>query len=293
MPLFKKSSRKKRLIVLYRCHAFSPMIVSCYDHLMKKLEAFHCQTDGRYAVELYIIGDNLQAGLEEILTKDHEKDSRYTFKSEFLRTYSKKQEETLISGNSCTPQHYTLYITSINICKSLNLKKNDMVFFVEDDYKLKEDALEKCLGMAEKYKNDFIAPFDHPDRYAKKHKKMEDGARESFLQGKSFKVNAGGLGGGKEMVKKGYTTYKLELIWEFDHHWRSVISTCHTFICAYSALVSSEPFLFNADVQRGDHVMWTHIWATGKSKIWSPVPGLARHEGHKAKTVLLDDGDYE
>jgi hypothetical protein len=260
---------------------------------MDRLDAFQSVSNPSVSVELYIVGDNLDPKLEEIIQQDHGDTKKYSFKSEFIKTFSKKQKEKLVSGNTCTPQHYTLYITSISIIKSLKLKKDDIVFFVEDDYRLKEDALDKCSKMALKYPQDFIAPFDHPDRYAKKHKNMEDNAREYSLLGKTFKVNAGGLGSDKAGVKKGYAQYKLELVWEFDHHWRTVISTCHTFMGTYGALIKSEPYLYNADIQRGDHVMWTHIWAIGKSKIWSPIPGLARHDGHNAKTTLLDDGNYE
>jgi len=290
MQLFKK--RIKRLIVLYRCHAFNEIVESSYYQLMNRLEEFHQLSREVFTIELYIIGDNLHPDMEQIIKRDHVEIKNYGFKSTFIPTQSKNQEETLVSGKPCTPQHYTLYITSVNIIKSLKLKKDDVLFFVEDDYKLKEDALAKCTQMALKYKNDFIAPFDHPDRYANKHKKMEDNARELALMGKTFKVNAGGLGTDKNMVKMGYTNYKLELVWEFDHHWRTAISTCHTFLCSHNALINSEPYLFNADIQRGDHIMWTHIWAEGNSKIWSPVPGLARHEGHEAKTRLLNDGDY-
>jgi len=284
---------RNRAVFLYRCHAYNEIIEECYNNLMQNLEDFYLSNRKEIGVELYIIGDQLHPEMRKRILNDHTEQKKFSFTSKFIEVQSHLQKEQLVSGASCSPKHYTLYISSINICKSLHLKKKDVIFFVEDDYKFKKNAFHLCYLFAQKFKNDFISPFDHPDRYAAKHQKKEDLARELYLQGKKFKINAGRLGENKETTRKGYSNYKLELIREFNHHWRTVISTCHTFLGTYNALKNSEPYLFNANIQRGDHVMWTHIWATGKSKLWSPVPGLAQHLGHNAKTTLLEDGDYD
>jgi len=286
-------SGKNRAVFLYRCHDYNEVIDECYGNLMRNMEDFRQSNEQEVTVELYLIGDQLHTDMRKRILADHIEGKRYSFKSKFIEVKSNEQKEKLVSGEACSPKHYTLYITSVLLCKGLQLKNEDVVFFVEDDYKFKKDALELCYRFARKFKNDFISPFDHPDRYSVKHKEKEDMARELYLQEKKFRINSGRLGKNEEITKKGYINYKLELIWEFNHHWRTVISTCHTFLGTYRALKNSEPYLFNTDMQRGDHVMWTHIWAAGKSKLWSPVPGLARHLGHNAKTALLEDGNYD
>ena len=293
MGLFIKKPKKGRAIFLYRCHDYNPIIEECYNNFMKNLDIFHNEADGPSSVELFIIGDNLHPEMEKRILNDHVEQKKYKFASTLIRVNSNEQEECLISGESCTPKHYTLYITSVNLCNSLKLKKNDIIFFLEDDYKFKNNAFSLCYHFASKFNDDFVSPFDHPDRYKKNSKEKEDMGRELFLKGKKFAIDYGGMGRNIDLAKKGYANYKLELVWEFNHHWRTAISICHSFACTYNALKKSEPYLYNADMQRGDHMMWTHIWGKGLSKLWSPVPGLARHIGHWSKTALLDDNSYD
>ncbi len=291
--LLKKSSGN-RAVFLYRCHDYNDTIRECYGNFMQNLDAFRQAHEGDLSVELFIIGDNLHPRMKEMITENHIRRKKYAFASTLIETDSRRQEERLGSGAACTPQHYTLYITSVNLCRDLSLHESDVVFFIEDDYKFKPEALSLCYNFARKYKDDFVSPFDHPDRYAGRYRKMENNAREAYLQGKRFfRFHKKGLGKNVDLIRQGYINYKLELIREFNHHWRTAISTCHTFLSTFRALKQSEPYLYNADIQRSDHVMWTHIWATGKSKLWTPVPGLAQHAGHKARTKLLEDGDYD
>ena len=291
MSLIKSSGN--RAVFLYRCHNYNKIIRECYDNFMQALNDFQKTYKDRLSVELFIIGDHLHPEMRIMILRDHADHSKYEFSSTLKETNSQEQKEYLVSGAACTPQHYTLYITSMNICKNLGLKNEDVVFFVEDDYKFKPGALSLCYRFARKYKNDFVSPFDHPDRYAAKYKNMEDQARELYLRDKKFKFHKKGKGKNTDLIRQGYINYKLELVWEFNHHWRTAISSCHTFLGTFRALKQSEPYIYNADIQRTDHVMWTHVWAAGKSKLWTPVPGLARHVGHKAKTKLLEDGDYD
>ncbi|GEM_PF-4638814 len=291
MMIFRK--KKSRAVFLYRTHDHNEVIADSYRNFMRSLEHFHRHDPEHVSVELYIIGDNLHPAMREILTSEHVDRKVYPFASTLLEVNSQAQEERLLSGASCTPQHYTLYITSINLVDTLDLRDEDVVFFVEDDYKFRAGALEKCFSFARTFRDDFVSPFDHPDRYSKKYRLMELNARDLYLQGKPFPFHSRGLGRDDERTRRGYINYRLELIWEAGHHWRTAISSCHTFLGTFRALKMSEPYLYHADVQRSDHVMWTHIWSEGRSKLWTPVPGLARHEGHKAKVKLLDDGDYE
>ena len=288
-----RRTTKNRAVFLYRCHNYNDTIRKCYDNFMENLNVFQRAHLEDLSVELYLIGDSLQPEMKELIQRDHVREKKYDFVSTLIETNSREQKKRLVSGAVCTPQHYTLYITSMDIVRDLSLRDDEVIFFVEDDYMFKPEALSLCYQFARKHKNDFVSPFDHPDRYADKYRKKEENAREKFLQGKKFKFHKKGKGKDVDLIRQGYINYKLELIWEYNHHWRTAISSCHTFFCTFHALKLSEPYLYNADIQRSDHIMWTHIWATGKSKLWTPVPGLARHAGHKAKTKLLEDGNYE
>lgn len=170
--------------------------------------------------------------------------------AEIIPTESKKQDERLKGGKTCTPKHYTLYITSMNCARRLATEKT-VVFFVEDDYLFRPDAFEKICRFLQDHSEDFVAPLDHPDRY-------EDTRRL------------------KEMTNH-YDPYRLELVWEQSHHWRTCVSTCHTFAGTLKGLVLNDHILLSADQQRGDHTMWCDLWRHGKSKLWSPIPGLASH----------------
>ena len=288
--IFKR--KKERAVFLYRCHDHNEVILESYRNFMVNLESFG-KDDPEREVELYIIGDDLHPAMKELLEEEHMHRRKYTFSSQFIMVNSREQTGRLVSGAACTPQHYTLYITSVNIVKELRLHDDDVVFFLEDDYKFRREAFPKCYDFARLHPDDFISPFDHPDRYSKKYRETENSARDLYLRGKDFPFHYRGLGQDRERTRQGYINYRLELIWETGRHWRTAISSCHTFLSTFGALKRSEPFLYNADVQRSDHVMWTHIWSTGRSRLWTPVPGLARHMGHNAKVKLLDDGDYE
>jgi len=285
--------RKERAVFLYRCHDYNEVIAESYNNFMSSLELFRQEDPEGRSVELYIIGDNLHPQMAQRLEEDHVQQKKYSFASQLIRVNSHEQQERLVSGAPCTPQHYTLYITAINLADTLALKDKDVVFFIEDDYKFRKEALPLCYAFAREHPSDFVSPFDHPDRYSAKYRLMENDARDLYLQGKKFRYHSRGLGRNDARTRQGYINYRLELIWEAGHHWRTAISSCHTFLSTFQALRLSEPFLYHADVQRSDHVMWTHIWAEGKSKLWTPVPGLARHEGHKARRKLLEDGEYE
>jgi hypothetical protein len=284
--------KKDRAVFLYRCHAYNEIVADSYKNFMSRLETFAREDPDHRSVELYIIGDNLHPAMKALLERDHVAQKKYFFLSRLLEVNSSDQEERMVSGAVCTPQHYTLYITSMSLVKTLGLKEDDVVFFVEDDYRFRPEALPKCYAFARNHPDDFVSPFDHPDRYSVKYRRMELDARDLFLQGKRFRYHDRGLGKDSGCTRQGYINYRLELIWDVGHHWRTAISSCHTFLSTFRALKSSEPYLYNADVQRSDHVMWTHIWAAGRSKLWTPVPGLARHMGHKAKNRLLEDGEY-
>lgn len=272
---------KTDILALYRCHDLNDLRKKCLKIL---LHQFGEVAGSNISSKFIIIADDVndKEFLEGISQKG----------VEILYVNSKTEDKRLTKG-SCTSQHYTLYITSVDLAKKYS-EDDTVIFFIEDDYVFRPDAFAKCFHFARKYKNDFIAPFDHPDRYKNQHRKSEHFYREEKLtSGKDIDILHGGMGDNLENVRKGYLNYKLDIAWEYNHHWRTVVSTCHTFVCSFYALKMSEPYLFNADIQRGDHIMWTHIWSGGKQKLWSPISGLARHMGHNPYNELLFDWEWE
>ena len=205
---------------------------------------------------------------------------------------SKTQEGKLASGAPCSIQYHNVYVSVPKAIKR-HADPSTVVFFIEDDYLFKDDAFEKGYRFARAHPQDFVGLFDHPDRYRPPCRELELDFRENHIINKTvYNVPIGYRGADQTKTYQGYMNYRLELIWDSGHHWRTCVSTCHTFLCAYKALELNDRYLLNVDVERDDHAMWTQIWGEGKSKLWGAVPGLARHMGHNPPDVLLDDGPW-
>lgn len=265
-----KNQDKYDLLFIVRIHNLDSLRKRCINKLTKQFN--DCEINSKKIV--YICHRSDQP------TKD------FLNKNDCI--FVEEQSGTNSVGAEMTKQHYTLYSHSMEVAKKYS-HNDTVIFFIEDDYIFRPDAFKKCYNFAKKYKNDIIAPFDHPDRYKEEMRRMENNARDNFLLNKDFKVVHGGIGSDINIVKAGYINYKLDIVFEYEHHWRTVISTCHTFVCSFNALKQTEPFLYNADRQRGDHIMWTAIWSKGIQRVWSPTKGLARHMGHNPEHELLND----
>lgn len=184
---------------------------------------------------------------------------------EHISVQSIEQKECLISGKPCTPKHYTLYITSMDLVKNY-ADEDSIIFFCEDDYLYRPDAFEKAVVFMMNHSNDFLTLYDHPNRYDEK--------APHFQRIKEL---------------NNYEPYKLELLWEAKHHWRTCVSTCHSFVATLRSLTLNKRLFIDCDKQRGDHTLWTEMWRQGKSKLWGAIPGLTshRHGPH------LDDWEWE
>jgi hypothetical protein len=180
---------------------------------------------------------------------------------EIIPVYSRSQKERLSSGNACSTQRYTLYISSMKVVESyLKSSPEAVIFFCEDDYLYRHDAFEKAYRFMKKHPNDFISLYDHPDRY-------RDSSRQN---------------------EPNLPRYNLELLWECNHHWRTSISTCHSFVATMKSLIQNDEFLLRASNELGDHDMWKQIWKNGKSKLYGAIPGLASHR----RGPHLEDWDW-
>lgn len=176
-----------------------------------------------------------------------------------------------------TSQHYTLYKTSIDIVKDFPDEENNF-YFIEDDYLFSFGALEKTRLAIQDNPKDFYAFFDHPDRYKNREK-------ENYYK-KKQDVVLGGVGKNEKLTRKGYEKYKLDIKVILPHlkeicYWRTSISSCHSFACNYLALKENKDFFLENKIQRNDHNMWTQIWGSGDSKLWTPINSLGLHTLHK------------
>jgi len=179
---------------------------------------------------------------------------------EIVSVASKAQKEKLSSGKPCSPQRYTLYISSMKYAEKYGGPETT-VFFCEDDYLYRPDSFEKAYNFLKKHPNDFVTMYDHPDRY-------RDSSRE------------------REPKMAGFN---LELLWDCGHHWRTSISTCHSFVSTMKSLEDNDTFTLKANLERRDHDMWSEVWRRGKSKLYGAIPGLASHR----RGPHLDDWDWD
>jgi hypothetical protein len=123
----------------------------------------------------------------------------------------------------------------------------DLIYFAEDDYFYLPDALVKMVSfMRNNPDADFVTPYDHPGNY--------DAANGS----------------------------ESHLIRPFeDHHWRTSVSTCLTFLAKQETLVATRDIFESYSKKNADCSLWLSItqklrllnpvihWSTpGRSKVW-------------------------
>jgi hypothetical protein len=158
----------------------------------------------------------------------------------------------------------------------LSQNDSEMVYFAEDDYFYIENGFHDMLNVIKNRKDvDFVTPYDHPDYYQ----------TESEPGKPDFLINL--------------HNYKSKLIFE-KRHWRTVSSTCCTFLTTKSTLVKTSKYL-NLYPELTDYGMWLTLTKmkmmhynklmnlkmytfglgylfSGKSfKLWSPIPSIANH----------------
>jgi len=180
-----------------------------------------------------------------------------------IETHSSKCEKKLVSGKLCKNRnYYTFYLDSMEIAKEL-ASKDTVVFFCEDDYLYRPDAFEKSYLFIKDHPSDFVTLYDHPDRYI-----------ESNIKSEYQFIN---------------NIYQNEIIWEQDHHWRTCISTCLTFVATGQSLSLNSHLFVDAQNPLTDHQMWCDMWSNNKSKLYSALPGLASHR----RGLKLNDWDWE
>jgi hypothetical protein len=148
------------------------------------------------------------------------------------------------------PKHFTHFVTSMQ--KAQQYAGDDtVIFFCEDDYLYHDTALFKAFQMALKYKGDFVSLYDGPSHY-----------------GPHLSVQA---------LRADRPGYDLEMVREFDHHWKTGDSACFTYVATMEALKRQGNFFLGMEGDWGDCGLWKGMWQNRKSKLWTSVPALVYH----------------
>jgi len=172
--------------------------------------------------------------------------------------------------------NHATFIEQIRIL--LNQSESDLVYFAEDDYFYRDGVGEMIDLIKNRKEVDFVTPYDHPDYYQDK----PDPKKPRFL------VNLYG--------------YNSKIIFE-KRHWRTVSSTCCTFLTKKSTLKKTARY-FRLYPKLGDYGMWLALTRLGfKSTLvknplviakigihapwrlvvgraytlWAPIPSIATH----------------
>ena len=125
--------------------------------------------------------------------------------------------------------------------KGQNMKPNDLIYWVENDYLHLDSWVNKVIELFQTYKGlDYVSLYDHNDKY--------------FLHMY------------EDLVSKIITTN--------SHHWRTTPSTCGTY------LVTRETFDKDYDVMstfEGDHNTFLWLNENRGRFVFTPIPGLSTH----------------
>jgi hypothetical protein len=172
--------------------------------------------------------------------------------------------------------NHATFIEQIKIL--LNQSESELVYFAEDDY-LYDKGFDEMIELIKRRKDvDFVTPYDHPDYYQDR----PDPKKPRFLVG--------------------LHNYKSRIIFE-KRHWRTVASTCCTFLTTKTVLKETAKYL-KLYPKLGDYGMWLALTKTGLRaalvrrprlvakiyasalkqmlvgrayNLWAPIPSIATH----------------
>jgi hypothetical protein len=155
----------------------------------------------------------------------------------FIKKYKDKYTLYSIKAGS----DYGSYLETYKYIKTLNLNDNDLICFLENDYLHVDGWVDKVIDLFSIYNNlNYVSLYDHGDKYW--HPNYDD------LVSKVFVSNT--------------------------HHWRTMISTCGSYVISKKILEEDE------DVNTGgpgDHNKFLYLSEMRNRFILTPVPGLSTH----------------
>jgi hypothetical protein len=243
-------------LILYRfsAHNSGTMAGKVLKHFAGRLRALGNLF--RIPIRFVLIADNTpdNAGLDAENTVRSAMSQYPEFEFERVHTQLLPNNTRLMPDGTQSqkwqPKHFTHFVTSMQ--KALQWADDgSAVFFCEDDYLYHETALPKAFQMVLKFRGDFVSLYDGPSHY-----------------GPHLSVEA---------LRADRPGYDLELVREFDHHWRTGDSACFTYVATMEALKRQGNFFLGMEGDWGDCGLWKGMWQNRKSKLWSSVPALVFH----------------
>lgn len=134
--------------------------------------------------------------------------------------------------------------------QNTKMDKNDLIYFVENDYLHLDNWVDKVIDLFSCYESlNYVSLYDHNDKYMP----MYDNLASKIITSKT-------------------------------HHWRTTPSTCGTFI------ITRDMFDKDYDVWEsavGDHNTFMYLNQERQRYVLTPIPGLATHcmEGLLSPTI--------
>jgi hypothetical protein len=126
-----------------------------------------------------------------------------------------------------------------NYAKKLSLKNDDLIYFLENDYMHINNWPYKIIELYNLYNNCYITLYDHPDKYT-----------------------------------RDYQHLRSQLVITPSHHWRTIPSTCGSFI------INKQILIEDYDIHTtyyGDHDKFIWLGKNRNRILLSPIPSLSTH----------------
>jgi len=186
----------------------------CYDNLLTSLPDW--DTD-KYRINVIYDGDNIY--------------------NNWINNYSSHKIYNITAGND-----FRSFQQTCNIIKNdTNIKENDLIYFLENDYLHIDGWLDKIIELFSLYSGlSYVSLYDHKDKY--------------FLPM--------------------YEDLVSQIIITETHHWRTTPSTCGSFI------INKKTFDEDFDVLstvEGDHNKFLWLNSNRNRSVITPIPGLSTH----------------
>lgn len=162
-----------------------------------------------------------------------------------------KYKDSFIGHEIKAGNDQSSFFQTWEIVKNTQMEKNDLIYFLENDYLHIDGWIEKITELFSTYKlSHYVSLYDHNDKY--------------FLPMYD------------DLVSKIFVTE--------NHHWRTTPSTCGSFI------INHELFESDYDIHTsvvGDHNKFLQLAEERNRMVITPIPGLSTHcmEGLMSPTI--------
>jgi hypothetical protein len=148
----------------------------------------------------------------------------------------------------------------LDYVKALDIKDDDIVYFVEDDYLHLPNSLSVLREIFSSSNVDYISLYDHADKYM-------PGYFEHYARG---------------FVSQLYVTEKC--------HWRTTPSTTNSYAMKFSTLKRDIDVHYKYSKTgyiSQDHAKFCELWNIGKSLV-TPIPGYSTHVENNLMSPTTD-----